>query len=59
MSTRPFLAFACAHTTEAMAACVPGSHLVLIEDCGHLSTIEQPTSATGALSDWLNTSLTP
>ena len=38
---------------EAMAACVPGSRLVVIEDCGHLSTIEQPEAATAALTDWL------
>lgn len=38
---------------EAMAACVPGSRLVVIEDCGHLSTLEQPEAATAALADWL------
>lgn len=41
---------------EAMAACVSGSRLVVIEDCGHLSTIEQPSAVTQALRDWLNTS---
>jgi pimeloyl-ACP methyl ester carboxylesterase len=39
---------------EAMAACVQGSKLVVIEDCGHLSTIEQPAAVTQALSTWLN-----
>lgn len=38
---------------EAMAACVPGSRLVVIEDCGHLSAIEQPEAVTQALSGWL------
>ena len=38
---------------EAMARCVPGSRLVVIEDCGHLSTIEQPEASTAALTDWL------
>ena len=56
MSTRPFLAFACAPMTDAMAACVPGSHLVVIEDCGHLSTIEQPSAVTLALGKWLSSS---
>lgn len=37
----------------AMAACVPGSRLVVIEDCGHLSTIEQPSAVTHALKSWL------
>jgi pimeloyl-ACP methyl ester carboxylesterase len=39
---------------EAMAACVPGSQLVVIEDCGHLSTIEQPLAVTQALKHWLD-----
>ena len=41
---------------EAMAACVPGSHLVVIEDCGHLATIEQPSAVTLALGKWLSSS---
>jgi pimeloyl-ACP methyl ester carboxylesterase len=38
---------------EAMAACVPGAQLSVIEDCGHLSTIEQPELVTAALTRWL------
>lgn len=38
---------------EAMAACVPGSQLQVIEDCGHLSTIEQPQAVTDVLTRWL------
>ena len=38
---------------EAMAACVPGSQLTVIEDCGHLSTIEQPSAVTEVLTRWL------
>jgi len=38
---------------EAMAACVPGSRLTVIEDCGHLSTIEQPQAVTAELTQWL------
>jgi pimeloyl-ACP methyl ester carboxylesterase len=36
-----------------MAACVPGAQLCVIEDCGHLSTIEQPDAVTAALVNWL------
>ena len=32
---------------------VPGSPLVVIDDCRHRSTIEQPAAATAALTDWL------
>jgi pimeloyl-ACP methyl ester carboxylesterase len=38
---------------EAMAACVPGSRLQVIEHCGHLSTIEQPQAVTDPLTQWL------
>jgi pimeloyl-ACP methyl ester carboxylesterase len=38
---------------ESMAACVPGARLAVIEDCGHLSTIEQPEAVTTELVRWL------
>jgi len=38
---------------EAMAAKIPGARLEIIENCGHLSTIEQPESVNQALIDWL------
>lgn len=38
---------------EAMAGCVPGAQLTVIEDCGHLSTIEQPDAVTACLTGWL------
>lgn len=38
---------------QAMAACIPGSRLEFIEDCGHLSAIEQPAAVTRVLGDWL------
>jgi pimeloyl-ACP methyl ester carboxylesterase len=38
---------------EAMAACAPGSYLEVIENSGHLSTIEQPEAVTQVLKDWL------
>ena len=39
---------------EAMAACVPGSRLEIISNCGHLSTIEQPVAVNRVVIDWLN-----
>jgi pimeloyl-ACP methyl ester carboxylesterase len=38
---------------EAMAAALPNSRLVIVEHCGHLSTLEQPDIVTAALRDWL------
>jgi pimeloyl-ACP methyl ester carboxylesterase len=37
-----------------MAACVAGSRLEFIENCGHLSAIEQPEAVTRVLADWLH-----
>jgi pimeloyl-ACP methyl ester carboxylesterase len=36
-----------------MAAAIPGAWLRIIDDCGHLSTMEQPDKVTEALRDWL------
>lgn len=38
---------------QAMAERVPGAQLAVIEDCGHLSTIEQPAAVTEVLRGWL------
>ncbi len=38
---------------EAMAAKIPGARLEIIEDCGHLSTIERPEAVNRVLIDWL------
>jgi pimeloyl-ACP methyl ester carboxylesterase len=38
---------------EAMAACIPGARLEVIESCGHLSTIEQPEVVNRVLTNWL------
>ena len=38
---------------EAMSAKIPGVRLEIIENCGHLATIEQPESVNRALIDWL------
>jgi pimeloyl-ACP methyl ester carboxylesterase len=38
---------------EAIVARIPNARLEIIEDCGHLSTIEQPESVNRVLIDWL------
>ena len=38
---------------EEMADAIPGARLVLIEDCGHLSAMEQPQAVTALMRDWL------
>jgi len=38
---------------ERMRDCVPGARLEVFEQCGHLSTIEQPDLVTSLLSRWL------
>ncbi len=36
-----------------MAAAIPGSQLVLVPQCGHMSTMECPSEVTAALRAWL------
>jgi pimeloyl-ACP methyl ester carboxylesterase len=38
---------------ERMRDCAPGSHLEVFEQCGHLSTIEQPNVVNFLLTRWL------
>ena len=38
---------------EEMAALIPHARLCLIEECGHLSTLEQPHATTALMRDWL------
>ena len=38
---------------EEMAAIVPGAKLVVFEDSGHMSTVENAPAVTAALRDWL------
>jgi pimeloyl-ACP methyl ester carboxylesterase len=38
---------------EEMAAGIHGTQLVVVEDCGHLSAIEQPEHVTDAMRQWL------
>ncbi|HTC31720.1 MAG TPA: alpha/beta fold hydrolase [Bryobacteraceae bacterium] len=37
------------------AAKIPGSKLVIVPDCGHMSTLERPAEVSAALRDWLYT----
>lgn len=38
---------------KEIAGGIAGSHLVVIPQCGHLSTIEQPEAVNAALTEWL------
>jgi pimeloyl-ACP methyl ester carboxylesterase len=38
---------------KAMATAIPNATLVLIEDCGHLSTLERPEAVTALLREWV------
>ncbi len=38
---------------EAMAAAIAGAQLVIVEDSGHMTTMEQPQVVSKALADWL------
>ncbi len=37
----------------AMAAAIPRARLAVVEQCGHLSALEQPQAVTALLRDWL------
>jgi pimeloyl-ACP methyl ester carboxylesterase len=36
-----------------MAAKIAGSRLVVVPDCGHMSTLERPLEVNAALGAWL------
>ena len=38
---------------EEMARAIPGAILHVLEDCGHLSTLERPAEVSEALKHWL------
>ena len=44
----------CLH--EEMAERIPGAWLRVVDECGHLSTLERPAQVNGALRDWLEQS---
>ncbi len=37
-----------------MAQAIPGARLCIVEDCGHMSTLEQAGAVSAALADWLS-----
>lgn len=39
--------------SEDMAEAIPNATLVVVPDCGHLSTLERPEAVNAALRDWL------
>ncbi len=39
---------------EKMAGMIPGARLVVVPDCGHLSTMERPEAVTQAMREWLS-----
>ncbi len=39
--------------SEEIAAGISGSRLVIVEECGHLTTIERPEAVNAAFRDWL------
>lgn len=39
--------------SEEMASLIPGSRLVVVPDCGHLSTLERPQAVTQTLVEWM------
>lgn len=38
---------------EEMHHAIAGSTLAVIEDCAHMSTMEQPAAVSAVLADWL------
>jgi pimeloyl-ACP methyl ester carboxylesterase len=39
--------------SEQMAAAIPGAKLVVVEECGHMSTLERPDAVNRAMRKWL------
>jgi len=39
---------------QEIAAAIPGADLVVIPDCGHASTLEQPEAVSAALVEWVS-----
>jgi len=42
------------HLSQEIAAGIAGARLVVVADCGHLSTLERPAAATAAMVEWMN-----
>ncbi len=41
--------------SEEMAEKIPRSHLVVVEDCGHLAPLERPRTVSAVMRYWLQT----
>jgi len=41
---------------EEIAAAIPQAKLIIVDDCGHMSPVEQPAAVTNALCEWLRVS---
>ncbi|MGD9845036.1 MAG: alpha/beta fold hydrolase [Variibacter sp.] len=41
--------------SREMAEAIPGASLVVVPECGHLSTLEKPDAVNAALVDWMKT----
>lgn len=39
--------------SEETAAALPGARLVVLPDCGHMATLEQPQAVVAAMAEWL------
>jgi len=39
--------------SQEIAAAIPGARLVVVPDCGHMSTLERPQAVAEALVDWM------
>ncbi|MEQ1880600.1 MAG: alpha/beta fold hydrolase [Burkholderiales bacterium] len=39
--------------SEEMAGAIPGAKLVVIEDCGHMATLERPAEVNTAMREWV------
>jgi pimeloyl-ACP methyl ester carboxylesterase len=40
---------------QEMAEAIPGSHLAILEECGHMAPQEQPAEVNRCLAHWLDT----
>ena len=41
------------NNSEEMAAALPDAKLVVVEECGHMSTLERPEAVNAAMREWL------
>jgi pimeloyl-ACP methyl ester carboxylesterase len=41
------------HNSEEIAQAIPQAKLVVVEECGHMSTLERPQGVSGAMREWL------